>query len=497
MRSRLVAHEVRVLARGRTAATVLSVLVIVVAYAAANGSRWTREQRATLALVQADDRLADAAIADQLDELARRGDPRPDLLLAGMAWYIFQPEGAVAPAPHIDPRRAEAAASEWVGARHAVLPHAPLAALAVGQSDLHPYYSRVTIRTRPVLVNSDEIANPVNLLNGRFDLAFVLTFCWPVLVLPLIYNVLSEDRDNGTLALVASQPVSLRTVVMIRLLVRVGVAVALTVVTSVVVLFASRAVVGADAVIGPVLWTAAVAATGVLWAGVAAAVNGLGWRSATNATIMTALWLAAAIIAPAVIGEVAGVLEPVPSRVQLINAIRTAGNMRPGELAALMTAYYEAHPDAAGSHLSADVTAIRGLAQQDEIDRRIEPIVTAHRQALARQQGVVDRLRFVSPPLLIDEAVTELAGTTTARYRRFADQLDSYHRVWRAYFYPLVHGRVSLTKAHYQSAPRFGFQEEPPVSVRRRAALLIGTAALIGLLLLGAGLRRVTRSPVA
>ena len=55
-----------------------------------------------------------------------------------MAWYIFQPEGAVAPAPHIDPRRAEAAASEWVGARHAILPPAPMGALAIGQSDLHP-----------------------------------------------------------------------------------------------------------------------------------------------------------------------------------------------------------------------------------------------------------------------------------------------------------------------------------------------------------------------
>ena len=79
-------------------------------------------------------------------------------------------------------------------------------------------------------MQSDEIENPANLLSGRFDLAFVLTFCWPLLVLPLLYNVLSEEREAGTLALVASQPVSLRAVLAARLVVRGGLVVRVTLV---------------------------------------------------------------------------------------------------------------------------------------------------------------------------------------------------------------------------------------------------------------------------
>ena len=492
----LLVHEMRVLTRGCTALVVLPLLVIVVAYAAGNGVRWTREQQSTIQRVQAEDERTYAVIANQLDELARQGDPQPSLQLAGMAWYIFQPEGAIAPAPHLDPRRAEAAASEWLGARHAVLPPAPLAPLAVGQSDLHPYYTRVTIRTRPALVNSDEIENPVNLLTGRFDLAFALTFCWPLLVLPLIYNVLSEDRDNGTLALVASQAVSIRRLTALRLLLRVGLAVVLTIATSMATLAALSASGRGPTALGLSTWSAAVAATGLFWTGIAALVNTARWRSATNAVVMTAVWLFAGIVVPAVMSEVAGALAPVPSRVQIINEIRAAGNMRPGELAGLLTAYYEEHPDAVRSNESADVTAIRGLALQDETARRIDPILSAYRRATARQERVANVLRFASPLLLIHDSVAELAGTTTARYRRFAEQLDSYHRAWRAYFYPLVHARASLTKADYERAPRFAFEDETGGARELRAALLIASAAVVGIALLAVAFRRAPTAGV-
>ncbi len=352
---------------------------------------------------------------------------------------------------------------------------------------------RQLLRTRPVLVNSDEIENPVNLLSGRFDLAFVLTFCWPVLLLPLTYNVVSDDRENGTLAIVASQPVSMRSIAAARLLVRTGAAVTLTVVTSLATLAAMGTFADGVPIVGLLLWAVAVVSTGLFWAGAAALVNAAGWRSATNATVMTATWLAAAIVAPAVIGELVSAFEPIPSRVQLTNEIRMPRSLSSGELAALVTAYYEDHPDATPSNDSADVTAIRGLALQDEVDHRIDPIVTAYCQALARQQRFADWLRFVSPPLLMYDAVTELAGTTTTRYRRFADQVDDYHGSWRAYFYSLVHARVLLTNAHYDRAPRFVFEEESPGTAERRAAVLVGVAVVIGLALLAVAFRATTQ----
>jgi ABC-2 type transport system permease protein len=495
----IVRHELRLLTRGRTASVALLLIAVTVAYAAWSGTRWRREQLDTITRIQQQDERLYATIGEQLQEIARHGNPRPALQLAGMAWYIFQPDGAVAPAPHLDPRRAEAAASEWVGARHVYLPPAPFSAVAVGQSDLHPYYTRVTIRTRPILVHSDEIENPANLLNGRIDLAFVLTFCWPVLVLPLFYNVISEERESGTLALVASQPVSLRSLLLARLVIRSGVVVIVGIGTSLVALGLFGGLENVASV-DVAAWCAAVLATVSFWSGLAAIVNLTSWRSAVNAAALTVAWVMLVVVAPALLGELANIWAPVPSRVQLVNTVRTAGNLRPDELTSLVSTYYEAHPDAIPSNQSADVTAIRGLAQQAEIDRRMAPIVAEYHAAAARQQRLADWLRLVSPPLLIYDAVGELAGTTASRYRRFAEQVDTYHSAWRGYFAPLVHARTSLTMSHYDRAPRFAFQEECCGIARLRILGPLAVPGGTGLLLLVVALirapaTRVTSAP--
>jgi ABC-2 type transport system permease protein len=487
-------HELRMAIRTPTTWVVCGALATAVAYAAWNGSRWVEAQQGMIATLEASDLTLYDSIYAQLEELERAA-PRPHLQFAGMAWYIFQPEGALAPAPHIDPRRPEAAASEWVGARHVALPPSPLGALAIGHSDLHPFYTRVTIRTRPVLVQSDEIENPINLLNGRFDLAFVLTFCWPLLVLPLLYGALSDERDGGTLALLASQPIRLRTITAARLAVRGGLAVAVTLVTSVVALLA-RGSTSQLPIAGLALWIAAVIATGVFWCGVAGAVNLSRWRSAMNAVALTACWLASVVIAPSAIEEIASTIAPVPSRVELVNAIRDVGNFTPEQVTALMSTYYEEHPDASPTMESADTTAMRGLAQQDMIDRRIDPILAAYREAYRRQQALVDRLRVISPPLLIHDAVLDLAGTSITRFRRFNDQVDAYHREWRTYFYPLVHAHATMTRTLYENAPRFTFSEEPTSRTARRVLGLVGFTALVGAILLVIVLRRVERTAI-
>ena len=97
-------------------------------------------------------------------------------------------------------------------------PPVPLAALAVGQSDLLPYYYDVSIYTNEsTFQQNGEVENPLNLMVGRFDLAFVVIYLLPLLVLALSYNVLSEEREQGTLALTLSQPVSARSVVAAKL----------------------------------------------------------------------------------------------------------------------------------------------------------------------------------------------------------------------------------------------------------------------------------------
>jgi ABC-2 type transport system permease protein len=188
----VVRHEARVLAADRTLWLVIGVFGAMFVYALSNGAEWARVQRAT---------IEEAATAEAERTLQLRQELRA--LDAGA-----QPASAFA-----DPRAPQVLGGTR-GARVAALPPGPLAALAVGQSDLLPYHYHVSVQSNDqTLLQNGELENPLNLMVGRFDLAFVLVYVLPLIVLAVSYNVLSAEKEQGTLALTLSQPVRLAEIV--------------------------------------------------------------------------------------------------------------------------------------------------------------------------------------------------------------------------------------------------------------------------------------------
>jgi ABC-2 type transport system permease protein len=116
------------------------------------------------------------------------------------------------------------------------------------------------------------------------------------------------------------------------------------------------------------------------------------------------------------------------------------------------------------------------VAVNDEVERRVRPVVERHERQIAGQQALIDMLRFVSPAVLMQNALNDVAGTGVARHQAFMDQVAAYHRAWRAYFTPLVLARTPVLD--YQTLPAFTYTEEATGSVGGRVAL-----SLVGLLL--------------
>src|SRR5690606_34953699 len=93
----------------------------------------------------------------------------------------------------------------------AILPPTGLAAFAVGQMDLQRNYTLVDMKNKFNMSDNFEIENPLNLMTGTFDISFVVIFLLPVFIIALTYDMLSGEKESGTLALAMTQPVSLRT----------------------------------------------------------------------------------------------------------------------------------------------------------------------------------------------------------------------------------------------------------------------------------------------
>ena len=91
----------------------------------------------------------------------------------------------------------------------AVVPPAPLGALAVGQSDVYPGYLKVTARNLDAVVTGDQIEHPLAVASGHFDAAFVVLFLYPLLIFAVSFDLTATERDRGTLRMVLAQPVRL------------------------------------------------------------------------------------------------------------------------------------------------------------------------------------------------------------------------------------------------------------------------------------------------
>lgn len=360
----------------------------------------------------------------------------------------------------------------------ALLPSAPLSWLAIGQDDLSPGYERISLfRLNAPADARSELENPSHLLAGRFDLAFVLVWLYPLFLLALLYDLMADDRESGTLRLVLAQGIAPGTWMAQRALAR---ALPMLALAGLATLLASAAGSTEASVLRPVLAAAVTIAYGFFWVALAAAVNVVARSAAGAATALGTAWVLLVVVAPTLLNAVVEGVYPTPSRPELVAESRRLSGETEKRGGELLDSFYRDHPELAPASRRADLAAVH-LRVQDEVGRAIEPVRRRFDEQLSRQQAVVSRWRLASPAIAVHEALTDLAGTGYWRHRAFREQLADFKTSFAAFYAPKVHRRELITLADYDRLPRFRFSEEPAGAWTSR--VLISLAGMGGLTL--------------
>lgn len=464
-------NEVQLLKADRLLVAALVVFAVLFSYALANGVAWASKLEGTVEAVRAADAERAASLVEELEHIAAGGDPVSRFT---------------------DPRSPNVMGGAR-GAVTAVLEPGPLAALSAGQTDLLPYYYDVSIYTNEqTFLQNGEVANPLNLMVGRFDLAFVIVYLLPLLVLALGYNVLSAEREQGTLALTLSQPVSARTVVTAKLLFRGMIVIGVALAASLVGVAVGG---GWSAPERVALWCATVVVYSLFWFALAAWVNTLGRSSAWNATALVGAWLALVVVVPSTVNVAAGLLHPPPSRIAMISEARQASNDAVNQRSILLARYLEDHPEmAVGVVPDRRNTAALAWAATEEVNRRLEGVANRHDQALAAQRTMVRRYGLLSPALVAHGVLSSAAGNDDERFERFETQVRGFAEEWKEYFVPAILEGRSMELNAVAERPAFDFVEESQAQVIGRTTLpLLWLTLLAGLAIAPAvvGLGRV------
>jgi ABC-2 type transport system permease protein len=500
---KIMRHEWRALRADGAAWAVIALLAVMTGAAVFNvGATLRRQQEAEQRNVR-EEAEKFRRFHEQAEEIERqaalRGEPPPQ----------FEPDMVKRPSSKYGPRD-----SLYVGAWNApkiVPPPSPLMALAVGQSDLYPssyklgLEGRLEWQARGRIVQ--QVENPLIEMAGRFDLAFVVLYLYPLLILAVSFNMISGEKESGALSLALSQPVSLRALVVGKTLLRAALVCGCLISFTMVFLSLSGGVFsspGAPARIA--LWILAVLAYGGFWFALAVWANALGRSAAATALILAAAWLFFLFIIPPAINFAATTLYPLPSRIAYINRARAEENDARNRRRELVARHLQEHPGLARYGWTTENLGvgyprtpesmpmyIEGL----EIQRRLQPVIERYEGQFQRQQSVVNAARFLSPAVLTQGLLYDLAGTGRGRYEHFLRQVNRLSEEWNDFFDPMQFHRRMLNAADYERIPRFSYREESLGEVWGRIAAPLG--ALIALLIAFGwlGLRACRRFPMA
>ncbi|MEM6843493.1 MAG: DUF3526 domain-containing protein [Bacteroidota bacterium] len=324
----------------------------------------------------------------------------------------------------------------WGSPRVVAMEPAPLALVSTGQSDLFTHYVKPKIYGESYTLGFSELSNPVQLLFGSFDLAFVCIYLLPLLVLAFCYNLLSSEKESGALRLIYAQPVSLYPWLLNRLLFRFIVLSAIAIISITV----SLLVYGVDIAsnLGSFLKLLSLLLVYLLfWFMAAFVVNLRGKSSGHNAVTLVALWLTIVLLIPSVISQLATNLYPVPSRIGMIHEYRVATTEARERADEILENYYRDHPELAPKDTTQEnryTWMLTYFTSSDVVNQSVRPILSEYDAALARQQAWVDQLRFLSPATLLQNGLNEIAGTSTAHYVDFRNQVIAFATEWKDYF---------------------------------------------------------------
>jgi ABC-2 type transport system permease protein len=487
MRNRILQHEWKMLRGDVTLWIALALLIALTAYAAYNGAQWRRL-------------IATAPQSAQTAEQKEYAALRQELADITSGKIVIKPDAEFgSPDYHRDVR--DPYITGYYGKVVTAAPPPPLLGLCIGQSDLNPSYYLINTRPRHELMTfakTAEIENPLHLLIGNFDLSFVVVYLFPLLIIALSYNLISGEREAGTLALALSMPVSLRQLVMGKLALRVGLITALALLLSLAAFWLSESPVTAWPRLA--LWCALTLLYGLFWFALSLLIAARNTNSANNAVALTACWLGLVVIVPALVTLLANVIYPIPSRATMVQALRAAER----EVAEAQHQEQVVNEFAAAytGKFTGDIRAVikqradvmTDYTRREAVNLRLAGLERRFDEAKARQQSFTRKAALLSPALLMQLLLSDVAGTNGERFERFAAEVAAFHQQWRDYFtVKLLHG-AQLSLADLNGLPRFLWQDETINNLSRRlfagiAALIVFTASLSWL-----AVRQLTRS---
>lgn len=361
------------------------------------------------------------------------------------------------------------------------------AALSLGLRDVNPYNLKIRILSLEGQLYDSELTNAATRATGNFDLAFLLVFLYPLVLIALLHNTISEDRENGTWPILRFQAQRVEWLCAIRLLLRFGLVLAVWWLTLLIAIIRLNLPIDRRllmVLLGSTLYL-------LFWFGLSAALATSRHSSNRIALQLFSIWLALTIVIPGSINLALNRLLPAGEAFEVVIRQREGYHQQwDVPKSETMARFFTSHPEHAGFVAPADRFSWGWYYAAQHIgDLEAAPAVRELRRKLLRRADWIERTGWLIPSVNLQILFNRIARTDLESHLSYLDSVRSYHEQLRRRLYPALMS-PGPARIDWQSLPRHSYSEEavsPPVT-----SLMLPLLGLISITLALAG-RRLAR----
>lgn len=296
---------------------------------------------------------------------------------------------------------------------------------------------------------------------GRLDPSFVLIWVLPLLTIATSYNILSDEREDGTLPLLLSQPLSLLAILAGKSLAR-----GLLVLVPLVILAVAAPLLSAHPYIADdwqrlAILSAAVALYASFWILICVLANLVVKTSPAALGLAGGVWMLLVVVAPQQFRMFQSTQDPPPSRIRLMNELRAIGQDAKIDEDRVWNDFLNQHPEfESGKKAKVLLSTQRSYAMVLFGERSAEPLVARHQAQQEERRARQDEWNLLSPAMLLGRIVENLSGQSPERYAAFRQQAIAFRNEWRRPMALRMFQGRHLRADEFQTLPDFVFKEE-------------------------------------
>lgn len=382
----------------------------------------------------------------------------------------------------------------YYGTRQMVKEPIALTAIAAGQSELHHSNHIISSASAfwfSALRKPEKLDNPTNTIYGRFDLSFVLVWLLPLLIIVLSYNSLSAEREQGTLKMLLAQGLSVKNLMVARFLFRFFTTTSITFLATFLALWFFDGNPTHD-LLGLLFFILLMLCYSIFWYALAFLINLYNKSSFYNAGLLLTLWIALVLVMPALFNVIVTTLQPIPSKVVLIDEVRERHTENDRINSEILDQFYTDHPEFViqDSSKLMPVFMYKYMIKEMNTSEQLQPVMDDYKNRLEGQNQYINFLALTIPSMAYQETLEEISGNSLSQYLSFQRAADIESRNWRNHFQKLSLGNKYLTIEEFKNLPFPSFETKINLS---KIVILLGGMSIWTMLLLILAFTKIKR----